>query len=72
MGGEGDVLEHHEQVGHCDPSQDQVDRVPPHVPESNPSKNQTHTESKNTSEVDVALWYNNWDWVWVWDGIWAG
>ena len=72
MGGEGDVLEHHEQVGHCDPSQYQVDRVSPHVPESNPSKNQTNTESKNTSEVDVALWYNNWDWVWVWDGIWAG
>ena len=60
MGGEGDVLEHHEQVGHCYPSQDQVDRVSPHVPESNPSKNQTHTESKNTSEVDVALWYNKW------------
>ena len=61
MGGEGDVLEHHEQVGHCDPSEDQVDRVSPHVPESNPSNNLTNTESKNTSEVDVALWYNKWD-----------
>ena len=38
MGGEGDVLEHHQQVGHCDPRQDQVDWVPPHVPGSKQSQ----------------------------------
>ena len=46
MGGEGDVLEHHQQVGHCDPRQDQVDRVPPHVPASN------HSNKPFASSID--------------------
>ena len=34
MSGKGNIFDHHQQVGHCDSGQDDVDWVPPHVPES--------------------------------------
>ena len=34
VGGKGNILEHHEQVGDGDPGKNQVDRVAPHVPGS--------------------------------------
>ena len=34
VGGKGNILQHHEQVGDGDPGKNQVDRIAPHVPGS--------------------------------------